>query len=66
MKILINSQETEFKKRLSLEEALNSWGNQPCGFSVAVNKRFVPKAEYGHTLLKEGDCVDIVTPMQGG
>ena len=35
-------------------------------FAVAVNKQFIPREEYENTFLKEGDCVEVVTPMQGG
>jgi sulfur carrier protein len=40
-----------------------------CGegpYATALNREFVPKDARGGTRLKEGDCVEIVTPKQGG
>lgn len=34
--------------------------------AVAVNGGFVPKAAHARTLLKKGDEIEIVAPMQGG
>jgi sulfur carrier protein len=50
----------------SLHDILLREGHtNPC-FAIAVNKQFVPRAEYATTFLKEGDCVEIISPMQGG
>ena len=35
-------------------------------FALAVNNEFVPRSQYGQTILKDGDEMDLVTPMQGG
>lgn len=35
-------------------------------FAIAINQSLVPRALYDSTLLKEGDHVDIIVPMQGG
>lgn len=35
-------------------------------FAVAINGDFVPKSNYESVQLKEGDKVDILSPMQGG
>jgi sulfur carrier protein len=36
------------------------------GFAVAVNTTFVPIAKYDETIIKEGDKIDILAPVQGG
>ena len=36
------------------------------GFAVAVNTTFVPIAKYSETIIKEGDTIDILAPVQGG
>ncbi len=36
----------------------------PC--ATALNREFVPRDARGGARLKEGDCVEIVTPRQGG
>ena len=35
-------------------------------FAVAVNTEFVPRAAYPTRVLRDGDEVEIVAPMQGG
>ena len=35
-------------------------------FAIAVNETFVAKSLYKKTFLKEGDRIEILTPMQGG
>lgn len=35
-------------------------------FAVAINKEFVPQADYKSTILRNGDELELVIPMQGG
>ena len=35
-------------------------------FAVAVNQEFVRRAQYQDLVLKNGDEIEIVSPMQGG
>lgn len=35
-------------------------------FAVAINHQFIPKAQYAHTPLKEGDNLEIVKAVTGG
>lgn len=39
---------------------------QTSTFAVALNGNFVGKVDYDHTLLKNGDSVDVFQPIQGG
>ena len=39
---------------------------QKSTFAVALNGEFVGKTEYETTLVKNGDSVDILQPIQGG
>lgn len=34
--------------------------------ACAINTAFVPKGQYAQTLLKDGDRIDVVAPIQGG
>lgn len=36
------------------------------GFAVAVNDTFVPRSCYQDQEIKQGDCIEVVAPMQGG
>ncbi|MGQ9724840.1 MAG: sulfur carrier protein ThiS [Tepidimonas sp.] len=69
MKILINAQPTELPDGASVADAVaRAVDEQPsqAPFAVAVNLQFVPRAQYAHTPLHEGDCVEIITPVTGG
>lgn len=35
-------------------------------FAVAINREFIPQAHYDNTILRNGDELELVTPMQGG
>lgn len=35
-------------------------------FAAAVNLRFVPKAQYPHTALQDGDQIELIAPVTGG
>jgi sulfur carrier protein len=35
-------------------------------FAVAINYEFIPRPLYHTIILKDGDAVDVVVPMQGG
>ncbi|MCW8418028.1 sulfur carrier protein ThiS [Fluoribacter dumoffii] len=34
--------------------------------AIAINNEFVPKFMYANTILREGDRIDLIVPMQGG
>jgi len=34
--------------------------------ACAINTTFVPKSQYPATLLRDGDRIDVVAPVQGG
>jgi sulfur carrier protein len=38
----------------------------PAVFAIAVNGKFLPKAQYQNYPLKDNDVVAIISPMQGG
>lgn len=64
--IFINSQITELPTGCSLDTALALSGHNQPYCAVAVNKTFVPKSEYPHTVLHKDDSVEVLAPMQGG
>jgi sulfur carrier protein len=39
---------------------------QQSTFAVALNSDFVGKTEYDTTLVKDGDSLDVLLPIQGG
>ncbi|WP_196138719.1 sulfur carrier protein ThiS [Aliikangiella sp. G2MR2-5] len=63
--VIVNGQITDVVES-NLAEFLSARQNAQSSFAVALNETFVPKAEYQNTLLKEGDRIELVSPMQGG
>jgi len=50
----------------SLAEYLETTDYDVKRIAVECNGRIVPKAQYGQTLLKDGDCVEVVSFVGGG
>ena len=52
----------------SVTTALTLHFNKPqqSTFAVALNGDFIGKADYGHTMVKNGDRLDVLQPIQGG
>lgn len=65
MQLIVNDEALELDKPMSVAEFIQ-WFKQEGNFAVAVNMEFIPRSLYGETLLREGDRVEIVLPMQGG
>jgi len=66
MKISINGEIKEFDKdTLTIKEILDELGYSK-GIAVALNETFVLKGKYQDTIVKEGDRLDILSPVQGG
>lgn len=49
-----------------LNSAIQASGLEKQKFAVAINGDFIPRADYACTLLKNGDQIDIVSPVGGG
>lgn len=65
MKIEINGIQEEVPAPLSMEDLLKA-RQAPAYAAVALNGEFVPRSRYRETILKDGDSVEILAPMQGG
>ena len=65
-KVSLNDSMVEVPPNTSLQEALAGWnqGGNPC--VVAVNREFVHNKKYADVILREGDEIDLVRPVQGG
>jgi sulfur carrier protein len=58
--------ETSSIEQLSVQDYLVSLGIDPRRVAVELNRDILPKAQYGSTLLKDGDCLEIVHFVGGG
>ena len=65
MNVLINNRPQTFPAGATLADALALLQAQP-PFAAAINKAFVPRAQYPHTLLHEADSIEIIHPVTGG
>lgn len=66
MKITLNGVEKPLKTETPITALLESEGFADKLVAVAVNGAFVPKSRHASALLKDGDQIEIVAPMQGG
>ncbi|MCB1563173.1 MAG: sulfur carrier protein ThiS [Alphaproteobacteria bacterium] len=64
--VTVNGTKREFEAPVNIGGALKVEGYEGMLVAVAVNGHFVPKAQHGVSRLKDGDEVEIVSPMQGG
>lgn len=68
MTILFNQQALQCDSPQSLADFLKHYHPlyHHSGYAVALNRQFVPQNTYAQIQLKEGDRIDVVSPMQGG
>jgi sulfur carrier protein len=66
MTITVNGDALEVNKGITLAELLTEQSLDQGRFVTVVNDEISPKSSYEATLLKQGDVVDIMTPITGG
>ena len=66
IKVSVNGEAKEIKKNLSVAKLIQELGYTKKGFAIAINTTFVAIASYGETVVKDGDTIDILAPVQGG
>ena len=66
IKVSVNGEIKELENDLNVSEMIKALDYRVKGFAVAVNTTFVPIAKYSETIIKEGDTIDILAPVQGG
>ena len=66
MTISVNGEKMSFDvESMSVKELLEKL-NYKEGFAVALNTTFVLNTTYNDTMVKDGDELDILAPVQGG
>jgi len=66
MKVSINGEIKEFDRdSMTIQELLEiiDYGK---GIAIALNETFILKTKYQETTIKDGDRLDILSPVQGG
>ena len=66
IKVSVNGEVKELENDLNISQMIEVLEYKIKGFAVAVNTTFVPIAKYNETIIKEGDTIDILAPVQGG
>lgn len=66
MKIVVNGEDKDLEAPLNLYDVLEQQGVVEMLIGAAVNGEFVSKDIWDEVDIKEGDIIDVVSPMQGG
>ena len=64
--IILNGKTIELPDEQSLAQAIKGLGYGDGPFAVAVNESFVARSDHGSTMIRQGDQIEIVSPIQGG
>jgi sulfur carrier protein len=62
----VNDEQRSVNEGCTVAQALQLWQFSGEQIAVAINSEFVPRSSYGERQLNDGDCIDIVAPVQGG
>lgn len=63
--VVVNGQVTDLIEK-NLAKFVASKQKEGVRIAIALNEEFIPKANYESISLKDGDRIELVTPMQGG
>lgn len=66
IKVSVNGEIKELEEGLNINELITALAYKTKGFAVAVNTSFVSIKNYETTIIKDGDSIDILAPVQGG
>lgn len=65
MRILVNGDKVDVASH-QLTNILENLGFQCNKVVVAVNQEFVAKESWSEYRIKDGDCLDVLSPIEGG
>ena len=66
MKIIVNGEARDLARETCIADLLKQLGYAQTSVAVALNQDFVSRTAYGATVIKDGDELEIVAPIQGG
>jgi sulfur carrier protein len=64
--VLLNGQSIEVAEEITLAQLIEQKSFERLGVAVAISRTFVPRRDWQGRLLKPGDQIEVVVPMQGG
>ena len=65
-RLSLNNEPVQIDANTLLSDALVAWGYGNDKVAVAINGEFVPRAQYPQQQHRDGDQVDVVSPVGGG
>ena len=66
MQIQVNGKPTTLAENSSLSNLISQLALGGAKIAVEMNREIVPRSEYDHRILNEGDVVEIVQAIGGG
>lgn len=66
MKLLVNNKETELTQGQTIAALAQQLELPAQGVAIALHNHMVPRTEWEHTVLKEGDSLVIIKAACGG
>jgi thiamine biosynthesis protein ThiS len=66
VQIVLNDERRTFAAGATVADLVGTLGLGPRRIAVEVNRAVVPRAEYGSTVLHDGDTVEVIHFVGGG
>jgi len=66
IKVSVNGEIKEISDNLNIKELIEELDYKTKGFAIAINTTFVALVNYENNIIKDGDMIDILAPVQGG
>lgn len=66
IKVSVNGEIKEISDHLNIAQMIEALEYKTKGFAVAVNMTFIAIDSYEDVIVKDGDKIDILAPVQGG
>jgi thiamine biosynthesis protein ThiS len=66
MRVLVNGDEKDLRDRISLAELIEQLDLPPARIAVELNREVVRRSDWGSTMLKDEDRIEIVHFVGGG
>lgn len=64
--VILNGEEKKLEQPVNLTELLNTLQVDTTHIAVALNNEVIPKTDFNQTLIREGDRIEMMTPVGGG
>jgi thiamine biosynthesis protein ThiS len=66
VQVIVNDEPRSLAHGATVADLVSSLGLGPRRIAVEVNRAIVPRADYGATLLSDGDTIEIIHFVGGG